>query len=630
MTNYRPDIDGLRAVAVLSVIAFHLNPAWLPGGYLGVDIFFVISGYLITNIIWREACEQNFSILRFYERRIRRIMPALLTVLAATSVAALILLLPADLKGFGRSLLATLFFVANIYFWRDTNYFSRTAEDKPLLHMWSLGIEEQFYIVMPFLLAILAFRWRRAAVWFVLAIVLLSFGLNVFANRIGAQNPAFYLLPTRAWELGAGAAIALLPASLSQLYRPVAFVAGLLGIALLLLALTHPQQGLIPAATPAIVAAALLIWSGSGPITPATSQLLALRPFVLVGLISYSLYLWHWPVIVFSKYYLVRQLNVWEVIAALAVMFTAAFLSYRYIEQPARAKTMSWRRVGLWTGAGSLAAAGLAITIVISDGFPGRLDAQAAAMNEALGTHYRCPVLKYLALNGERACELNLPSRNPNDAVVVLMGNSHAQMYAPVIEAILRKKDVPGLLVPVNGCFPSAIVNLSRACAEQMARNIRSVSTLQSAKTILLGTSWNYENIRFGQEAQQSKQESFAAGLDHTIRQLKAAGKKVVLIGPIPAPGWDVPSVGARSLAFGRPLPALETSRMAFDDRYGKLLETFVQRQDLEFVQPHTKLCNALSCPYIRNGRSLFADSNHLAAIALPPLKPLFEFSLDH
>ena len=203
MTNYRPDIDGLRAVAVLSVIAFHLNPAWLPGGYLGVDIFFVISGYLITNIIWREACEQNFSILRFYERRIRRIMPALLTVLAATSVAALILLLPADLKGFGRSLLATLFFVANIYFWRDTNYFSRTAEDKPLLHMWSLGIEEQFYIVMPFLLAILAFRWRRAAVWFVLAIVLLSFGLNVFANRIGAQNPAFYLLPTRAWELGA-------------------------------------------------------------------------------------------------------------------------------------------------------------------------------------------------------------------------------------------------------------------------------------------------------------------------------------------------------------------------------------------------------------------------------------------
>ena len=116
MTNYRPDIDGLRAVAVLSVIAFHLNPAWLPGGYLGVDIFFVISGYLITNIIWREACEQNFSILRFYERRIRRIMPALLTVLAATSVAALILLLPADLKGFGRSLLATLFFVANICF----------------------------------------------------------------------------------------------------------------------------------------------------------------------------------------------------------------------------------------------------------------------------------------------------------------------------------------------------------------------------------------------------------------------------------------------------------------------------------------------------------------------------------
>jgi peptidoglycan/LPS O-acetylase OafA/YrhL len=153
--QYRADIDGLRAVAVVSVILFHLSSSLLPGGYLGVDMFFVLSGYLITAIIRKEIDTQSFTIMQFYERRIRRIMPALLFMLSVTTVVAMVLLLPADLIGYGRSLFATLGFVANMYFLRDTNYFARLAEEKPLLHIWSLGVEEQFYVVFPVLLALI-------------------------------------------------------------------------------------------------------------------------------------------------------------------------------------------------------------------------------------------------------------------------------------------------------------------------------------------------------------------------------------------------------------------------------------------------------------------------------------------
>ena len=211
VTPYRPDVDGLRAIAVLSVIAFHFSKTALPGGYFGVDMFFVLSGYLITSIIWREISLGEFSVVRFYDRRIRRIAPALLLVLVATTVGATVLLLPMDLIGYARSLLATVAFVANVYFWRDTDYFSRLADEKPLLHMWSLGVEEQFYVLFPLLLLLVASYARKRVTTWITVTVLASLLFNVLLDRVGGALPAFYLLPARAWELGVGALIVFIP-----------------------------------------------------------------------------------------------------------------------------------------------------------------------------------------------------------------------------------------------------------------------------------------------------------------------------------------------------------------------------------------------------------------------------------
>ena len=193
----------------------------MPGGYLGVDIFFVLSGFLITTIIWNELEADRFSIRKFYERRVRRIMPALIAMLIPTCLIAVVVLLPADLIGFARSLLATIVFLPNVYFWRDTNYFARAAEEKPLLHLWSLGVEEQFYLLFPLLLLVIASTWRKQALGLVGALTLASLAVNIALNKFDAANTAFFLLPPRAWELGAGALLALAPARALPRGRPL-------------------------------------------------------------------------------------------------------------------------------------------------------------------------------------------------------------------------------------------------------------------------------------------------------------------------------------------------------------------------------------------------------------------------
>ncbi len=612
------------------MVFFHLLRRGLPGGYLGVDMFFVLSGYLITAIIHREAQAQQFSLRRFYERRIRRIMPALLAVLAVTTLAAVALLLPSDLIGYARSLLATLVFGANFYFWRDTDYFAAAAAQKPLLHIWSLGVEEQFYIVFPLLLVALARSWPRGTLPVIVLLALLSFAANVLANLAGATLPAFFLLPTRAWELGAGAALAVLPAALAPQGRG-ARVAAWLGAALVLAGIFVPfEESIVPVALPVVAGTVLLVLSGERE-TPLPNRLLSRRSVVFIGLISYSLYLWHWPIIVLGQYYLVRPFTVPEVALALALMGACAVLSWRYVERPFRNKALSVRTVCLVAAVAAAALGAAAGALLRQQGLPARFSAAAAALNAAVGTNYRCPISDYLPFGRSRACLMNLPSREPRDAQVVLLGNSHAQMYAPLWAGILAQRGESGLLVPVNGCLPTLTVNISGACAATAAGNLAAVMALPRAHTVILGLNWVHDDLvdAAGRAVDDRDSTTLLAGLDDLISRLHTAGRRVILIGPLAEPGWDVPSTLARQLAFGHvpDRPAFAPSAQ-FYARFGRALAHFEHRGDVTLVRPDLTQCQADRCYYVRDGRSLFSDSNHLAGAALPQFRAAFAAAL--
>ena len=387
--RHRADIDGLRAIAVVPVVLFHAGVTQVSGGFVGVDIFFVISGYLITSLILGEMRDGRFSLLSFYERRIRRIFPALFLVLAVSSVLALRLFMPPDLVAFGRSLVATTLFVSNIHFYWDSGYFNAPLDTKPLLHTWSLAIEEQFYIVFPLIL-LLSLRWggRR---W--IGVVLTLFVLSLVASiRITPVDPeaAFYLAPTRAWELMLGALLAsgVVPSVKFQALREALAVVGL---ALIVYALfrfssaTHfpGASALIPC-----LGAAILIHAGQGERTSLVSKALSLWPVAFVGLISYSLYLWHWPLLVFARYWNIRELSSGQVIAIVIASFVLAVLSWTYVEQPFRRKQTRISRALLFAGAATaivvLMVSGL--RDVRSNGFPGRLSPEAIAIARSAKT----------------------------------------------------------------------------------------------------------------------------------------------------------------------------------------------------------------------------------------------------
>lgn len=633
-TNYRSDIDGLRAIAVLSVIAFHLSTGVLPGGFLGVDTFFVISGYLITNVIWHEAIDRNFSIARFYERRVRRIMPAVLFVLIAVSAGSIALLLPIDLKGYAKSVFASLGFVANVYFWRDTNYFSQLAEEKPLLHVWSLGVEEQFYIIFP-LFVVLCVRWRRRALLPLTAVlVLLSLAANILAVKIGGGLPAFYLLPMRAWEIGAGALLALAPAS--KVAKPwMRHALATLAAALLIAGLCSPGNPLsafIPPAIWAVLGTTTAIYVGSAGGSWLT-QVLSNTALVWVGLISFSLYLWHWPVLVLTRYYLVRpDLSLVETAIVLAVMFALAACSWRYIERPFRNRTMPIGLVLTWVGSGCLVVAFTSVAILGYKGFPARFNADATRINSAVGTEYRCAVNEYISFGGSRACLMSMPSRDPNDATVALIGNSQAQMYAPLVTDILRENRRGGILVPLNGCLPLPDFNQSSTCMELAANNLDAVENLPRTRVVILAMTWGGDNPMYnpaGQVPDDSITKVFIESLDRVIQNLEHHGKTVVLIGPISSPGWESASVVARQLGFGHkvtePLFLPESTFMATE---GDTIAHYASRHDIVFIRPDRIQCQQGRCDYFRDGASLFADSSHIAEGALPLFRPVFEPAL--
>lgn len=296
--KYRSEIDGLRALAVLPVIFFHAGFEIFSGGFIGVDIFFVISGYLITWIILDELAEGKFSIARFYERRARRILPALLCVMLVCVPFAWFWMLPSQYMDFSRSLIAVVLFISNISFWRESGYFAAAAEEKPLLHTWSLAVEEQFYVLFPIALMLLWRFGKRSLLSLIIAVAIISFGLCEFASRY-YPIANFFLIPMRAWELFIGAICAFIHKESAQKKDNLLSLLGL--VCIIGAIFTYDEQMPLPSAYTAIpvIGTALIIVYGTAGSWVA--RLLSLRMFVVIGLVSYSAYLWHQPLFAFAR-----------------------------------------------------------------------------------------------------------------------------------------------------------------------------------------------------------------------------------------------------------------------------------------------------------------------------------------
>jgi hypothetical protein len=450
---------------------------------------------------------------------------------------------------------------------------------------------------------------------------------------------AFFLLPPRAWELGVGAVLALAPRAATTgagiRYPWAAAALGVLALGLIVAGLFAPYvlDSNLSGMTFAVVGTATLLWLGQRGGT-AITRLLSFTPLVWVGLISYSLYLWHWPVIVFSKYYLVRGLHPAEIAAAWAFMLLAAWLSWRFVERPFRSRNYPLRKLYIGSAAGCALLALVALGLLHFNGLPGRLNAAAARMNESVNTHYHCGITGRFDLGRVSGCAMNLPSGNPQDARVVLIGNSHAQMYAPLWREILQQRGLPGLLIPMTGCLPTVSTNFDLDCIALARTNYEAVKALPRVETVIIAMSWWHGPLDLvgsnGLTVDNNDKAGIVAGLDDLIAKLRADGKRVVLVGPIATPGWNLASEVSRQLAYGQPVTrALGEPRGKFMHEYGTALAHFENRSDVAFARPDLTQCDDRTCWFVIDGRALFSDENHLAQGELGRFRDAFAQAFD-
>ncbi|WP_380880024.1 O-antigen acetylase [Sphingomonas sp. DBB INV C78] len=614
--SYRADIDGLRGIAVIAVILFHLDRSFMPHGYLGVDIFFVISGFLITRIIRREVEDGAFSFARFFERRLRRILPALLCMLLVTTGAALLLMLPSDLVAFAKSLFASLAFAGNIYFLGQADYFGKAAESMPLLHLWSLGVEEQFYLFFPVVLVpCLRKLDRRAAALVILALILVSSAAAAGSSTTAERNLAFYLLPQRTWELCFGALVALLPR-----YQPShpAFVTGLslLALAMISAALAGFAPSNISAQQLVVMGSSLLIYAGAGGHLSALSW----QPLRAAGLMSFSLYLWHWPIIVLARYWLIGNPTIYQLGIMAAATGAVSTISWAWIERPFR--TGSLARLLKYAAGGVTIVLSAGALILWHEGLPSRFSPAVNRVAAVIDTHYRCEQPDARPEQNVRLCQLGVPSSDLHDADVVLLGNSHMEMYVPLIDDILKTHHLKGMLVVSSGCLAMTNVNIASECFATANKQIEIATSLKKARVVIIGVRWKPEHggVAYpdGRSPKGSTTDEVIAGLHETAGKLP--GRAVLFVGPIATPGADIASMWSRSLAYGKSSRwEAGGSKAAFLQRYAPILA------EPGLIRPDLVQCPDTECLYEINGQPIFSDDNHLAESSLSIFRKLFE-----
>ena len=623
VSAYRPDIDGLRAIAVLSVMVFHAHDAALPGGFVGVDIFFVISGYLISRHIAEETASGQFSLLEFYRRRIRRIMPMMMTVVAASLLVSFLVMTPEDARAVAKSAVWSIASMANIHFWRDlnTSYFASSSAEVPLLHLWSLGVEEQFYLLWPVLLAFGVRRLRPAGLLCGIAVLAgLSFEL---ASRVFPVDASFayYMLPTRMGELLLGALVGVAAACTPwRLGAGAALGVGWMGALLVASSLwaidrLNPFPGWL--ALPPTLGAALLILAGEQRPHPVPG--LASAPLVFVGKISYSAYLWHWPLLAFFRYGY-GEPGPAACVALIAATLVLAWLSFLWIELPSRSSSAPFRTLALRQFAVPAVVllapslwgvyAGRIGLPVVPASYLVQLERVRETIRPAFTFDWVCQRQRLAATDlSDPRCVLGAPGSDAPRAI--LWGDSNAAHYVPMVQAFAVRAGVRFRNVAVGSCpplfdDPRPYVD-ARRVSDCLASTALLRDQLKTYPVVLISAAWS---------TYLARSPGFMEGVQRVLRSLTERGQTVVLIGRAPVLSSYDPLCQEKALRVPfKSCPNLSAPLADEVTQVNALLHQLADRMPgVYYFDANRYLCPDGTCPQqTDSGAPLFIDASHLA-----------------
>lgn len=639
--KYRSEIDGLRALAVLPVLFFHADFTLFSGGFIGVDVFFVISGFLITSIILEELSQSRFSLLSFYERRARRIMPALMFMGLGSFVVAYAIM-PSDLfKEFGMSLVNVYTFTSNIYFYFTGGYFSSIADEKPLLHTWSLAIEEQYYLLFPCMLMLLFKKARKYTLVAVVILLMTSLFMSQYLTSNGFNDASFYLISSRAWELLAGSVIAF--SSLTSKVKSILVRESLSVIGLLLLTSSYiifdkssPLPGLyslIP-----VIGTMMLIVFATGSTT--VGKILSQKWIVFVGLVSYSLYLWHQPILAFIKMKSVGEPSHYLVLFGLIVSFLFSIISWKYIEAPFRNKNkIKTKSIFIFS------ITGISISLLVGswiyklDGVPTRFG-KKILVSEIKYSPKRteCHTSGLSYMKPKDGCRYF----NENNTTWAVIGDSHGVELAYSLASLLKEKGEGLLQLTFSACPAAAYLDLAAppGCSNWSKEALATVINDKKIENVVLSFRYSYhffgDHLKSYPDLPQkspikhlpkSLRKAYAQDVrtyywnsfSKTVQSLLNADKNVIVVYPFPELPINIKKMIEPVTIFSSK-PMINLNKAVSMEYYKKRNQFVINKLDalnydrnLISVKPAAIFCDNLFCSAAENNQAYYADDNHLS-----------------
>lgn len=626
--NYIKEINFLRFFSITSVIIYHYFPKIIPKGYLGVDLFFVISGFLISLYLYREIPTKNFRLSIFYNRRIKRIIPATIFLLFFVSLIAFILFTNVDLIKFSKSLIYSIFFSSNFFFWLDGGYFGPNDKLKPLLHFWSLGVEEQFYIFFPalFYFIIKYLKSKTLIFYLILILTILSLFFNIFLINLGGSNPAFFLLPTRIWNFGFGILAMLIFVSQKKKHNnlEIFFYISFLTLGFFYKIPHLPENFLI-------IFFSFMILKKQFPKRFSLDFIIHNKIVQYIGLISFSLYLWHWPLLVFVEYYFVYELDLSKRVLTLLITCIFSVISYHFVEINYRYK---FNIKSLYKLIAISYVFFISFSLFINLNNNNYKKNSPDFIADAALTNFKCEILNYNFYKHKRACIINKDPKIKNYEIA-LIGNSHAQMYVPSIKPHLVKNKKKAILLPMTGCLPTLEINISKECIYKSNQYFLDYSKDQNIKTVIIATTWWHKKLYNGKKfINDPKHELLSESLLDLINKLKENNKKVFLISPIQVPLYELPQMLSRLLKFKHIndkelLDKLQVDRRDFDQEYEFVNSFFTQKLKNNYIKLDQLQCDNYKCYYSDADGVFFADGSHIskygAKFFTKPFQIIFE-----